>query len=346
MKKYLLLSTTLLYFACTQPKFNEIETPQNVYNLSTSADLLLNAHVNTIDSLYNWGKEGRFYGADSVEIYYKTFIQKDDEKGAIVISSGRTEAAIKYKEVIYDLYKNGYSVYINDHRGQGFSGRMAKNRYMGYVDHFQYYIDDLKYFYDNIVTQRKHEKYFLLAHSMGGAIGVTYLEQYPHDFRAAAFSSPMLGLSFPSCPVVKLIKDTVPEYALGGADYQESIESFEDNTLTGSKVRYERMLKVFDENPKAQLGGATYQWVVKSCIQFDSIFANISKIETPLVLFSGSKEKIVAPKAHNNFVYQLDSLNINATGYLVDGAKHEMLIETDKLRIEVMTKILDFYGKF
>jgi alpha-beta hydrolase superfamily lysophospholipase len=31
---------------------------------------------------------------------------------------------------------------------------------------------------------------------MGGAIGMTYLEQNPNDFNAAAFSSPMLGLTY------------------------------------------------------------------------------------------------------------------------------------------------------
>ena len=345
-KYYLHLLFSLVIISCGQPEFEKIEEVKNEYKFNTAANLLIDAHVKTIDSLYDSGVEGYFFGADSLKIYYKYFTQTEAEKGAIVISSGRTEAAIKYKEVIFDLYNHGYSVYIHDHRGQGFSGRMLPDSDMGYVDDFQFYINDLKQFYETIVYPRKRKNCFLLAHSMGGAIGVTYLEQFPDDFTAAAFTSPMLGLSFPSCPVVSLVKDTVPKYALGNSGYDEGLMGFKKNTLTSSKIRYERMNRVFDEFPKARLGGATYQWVIKSCVQFDSIFANIPRIKTPLILFSGSNEKIVDPKAHNNFVYQLDSLNIDATGFLVEGAKHEMLIETDEIRVEVLTKILDFYTKF
>ncbi len=74
-----------------------------------------------------------------------------------MISSGRTEAAIKYKELILDLYKNGYSVYIHDHRGQGQSGRMTEDPQMGYIENFQYYIDDMKYFHDAYVKPKDHE---------------------------------------------------------------------------------------------------------------------------------------------------------------------------------------------
>lgn len=340
------LLVALIFASCAQPKLENIGNTDNKYALSTEADLVDESHINSIDSLYDSGEEGNFLGADGLEIYHKSFVQDGPEQGAIVISSGRTEAAIKYKEVIYDLYNNGYSVYIHDHRGQGFSGRMLANTDMGYVDEFQFYIDDLKQFYDDVVHKSRHSKYFLLAHSMGGAIGATYLEQNPRDFTAAAFSSPMLGLVFPSCPVVSLVRDTEPKYVLGNSDYEEGLMSFEENTLTGSKLRYERMNQEFEDSPEARIGGATYQWVEESCNQFDVIFDNISKIETPLVLFSGGNEEIVDPKAHNAFVDQIVSLGVDAKGYLVDGAKHELLIESDDIRIEVMTTILDFYSEF
>ncbi|NOX19036.1 MAG: alpha/beta fold hydrolase, partial [Chlorobi bacterium] len=223
-----------------------------------------------------------------------------------VISSGRTEAAIKYKEVIYDLFNNGYSVYIHDHRGQGLSGRMLSDPEMGYVDDFQNYIDDMKYFYDNVVKKAEHRKIFLLAHSLGGAIGVTYLEQHPRDFTAAAFSSPMLGLPFPTCLVISILIGDEPEYAPQNGSYEENKEPFNENTLTMCKIRFDIMNKVFDENPKARLGGATYQWVDQSCEQFDYIFANLNKIETPLILFSAGDEEIVEPDAHAEFIEELN----------------------------------------
>ena len=178
---------------------------------------------------------------------------------------------------------------------------------------------------------------------MGGAIGVTFLEEYPNDFKAAAFSSPMLGLAPPSCSVVTLLTGDEPKYALGNTNYDDGLVSFKKNHLTGCEIRYNRMNQIFEDVPEARLGGATYQWVYKSCKQFDVIFDSISNIETPLVLFSAGNEKIVATSAHDHFIKKLNSIGKVAKAYTVEDAKHELLIEKDEIRIEVITKILDFY---
>ncbi|OYT13590.1 MAG: hypothetical protein B6I19_04330 [Bacteroidetes bacterium 4572_114] len=345
--KYLNTLLFVIFLAsCSQTPFPELGQTTNKYNLSTESLLADAGHVQSIDSLYNLGVDGYFTGADDVKIYYKYFLQDKPEKGAIVISDGRTEAAVKYKEVIFDLFNNGYSVYIHDHRGQGFSGRMVADADMGYIDEFRYYVDDLKYFYDNLITPHNHKNIFLLAHSMGGAIGVTFLEDYPGYFNAAAFSSPMLGFGFANCFMVGLLTGDKPKYAMGHTNYDDGIVSFDENTLTGSEVRYNRMNRVFEEGPEARLGGATYQWANKSCKQFDVISDNISKIETPLILFSAGDEEIVSASAHNDFIDELNSSGKDAKAYLVDGAKHELLIEKDEIRIAVLTKILDFYAVY
>ena len=346
VSSYLLITLiSILFVSCSHVQFQKLQPTDNKYGLSTEESLLNSQHVNKIDSLYNTGVDGYFKGANNVKIYYKYFVQDSLEKGAIVISDGRTEAVVKYKEVIYDLFNNGYSVYIHDHRGQGFSGRMLPDHDMGYVDEFQNYVNDMKYFYENFVKKTPHKNIYLLAHSMGGAIGVTYLEEHPNDFTAAAFSSPMLGLPFPTCLVIGILTGDEPEYGLGQKNYEEGLGTFDDNTLTGSKIRYERMNKIFDEFPKARLGGATYQWVYKSCNQFDEIFDDIDEIKTPLILFSAENDEIVSTSAHEDFIEELKEEGKEAEGFFVEDAKHELLIEKDECRIPVITKILDFYSK-
>ncbi|MCD4725506.1 MAG: alpha/beta fold hydrolase [Bacteroidales bacterium] len=345
--RFLSISLFVISLAsCSHTPFPKLEQIENKYNLSTEAFLMKPEHTHMIDSLYDLGVDGYFTGAGNVKIYYKYFIQDSVEKGAIVILAGRTEAAVKYKEVIFDLFNNGYSVYIHDHRGQGFSGRMLADTDMGYVDEFQYYVDDMKYFYDHFVLPHHHKNIFLLAHSMGGTIGVSFLEEYPDDFKAAAFSSPMLGFAFPNCLLIGFFTGDDPQYAMGHTNYDEGRVSFEENTLSGSEIRYERMKQIFEEFPEARLGGATYQWVYKSCKQFDIIFDNISNIETPLILFSAGDEEIVSSSAHNDFIEELNSLRKEVKAYLVVDAKHELLIEKDQFRIAVLTQILDFYAGY
>ncbi len=340
-----ILLMVIMLTSCSYFRFNKLEPVSNKYGLSTESSLENELHTNKIDSLYDSGADGYFDGANNVKIYYKYFLQDGKENGVIVISAGRTEAAIKYKEVIFDLFNNGYSVYIHDHRGQGLSGRMVEDHDMGYVDKFSYYIDDMKYFYDHFVVSHHHKNKYLLAHSMGGAIGVTYLEDHPHDFKAAAFSSPMLDLKFPDCGVVEFFKMDKPEYAQGQHNYEEGLTTFEENHLTTCKVRYGRMNRVFDEVPEARLGGASYKWLDESCKQFDVITDNIANIRTPLILFSAEDEEIVATSAHNQFITEMLEMGNVANAYSIEGARHELLIEKDVLRIEVITNILDFYNE-
>ena len=340
------LIVSFALISCTDSEFEHLQKSENIFHLTTEKDLANKSIVEKIDSLYASGVEGIFVGEKNIGIYYKYFLQnsRSSEKGAIVISSGRTEAAVKYKELIYDLYKNGYSIYIHDHRGQGLSDRMIPNRDMGFIDDFQNYVKDLKQFYNSIVKSNNHKRYYLLAHSMGGAIGMLYLEQNPNDFNAAAFSSPMLGLSFPTCLVIGFLTGDKPEYAMGHTDYENGIEAFAENTITNSEVRYNRMLKVFEKNPKARLGGASYEWVNKSCGAFDYIFENYKKVKTPLILFSGGEEMIVDPSAHNKFINMLNENGNNAKGYFVENAKHELFIARDEARTSVITTALEFFN--
>ncbi len=344
IEKYILIVIIITLFSC-KPNFKTLTKEENKFSLTTIQQLQDKTYSQRIEDFYESGKKGIFAGKAGIEIYYKIFEQKNTNK-TILISSGRTEAAIKYKEVIFDLFNNGYSVYIHDHRGQGLSDRMLDNREMGYIDTFQFYIDDMKYFYDNYLKLKNYKKTYLLAHSMGGLIGMTYLEQNPNDFDAAAFSSPMLGFKPPGCAIVKVMDGDKPKYALGEAEYKDNLTTFEGNILTGSEVRYYRMVEAFTNEPTAKLGGATYHWAHKSCQQFDYLFDNIDKLNTPFILFSAKNEQIVDPYAHQKFVAAAKKFNKDCIGYTVENAQHELLIEKDEQRIETINEFLKFYDKY
>lgn len=299
-----------------------------------------------IDSLYQHGPEGTFQGQEGIAIYYKVFLHEQANSPAIVISSGRTEAAIKYQELIFDLFNNGYSVYILDHRGQGQSGRILEDPELGYVADFQHYIDDMKLFFDSCIRANQHAKTFLLAHSMGGAIGMTYLQQFPEDFTAAAFSSPMLGLPIGLCTGAKLLEPDEPRYGLGEGPYDEDLDSFDGNSLTNSELRYGRMIAAYQAVPEARLGGASYQWVVKSCRQFDYMLEHIANLQTPFILFSAEEESIVSSTDHHAFVKAAHELGKAAQIHNIAEAKHELLIEQDPARTETMQRFLLFFERY
>lgn len=316
------------------------------YRLTTVAQLEEESYSRQIETFYEKGREGTFTGEAGVPIYYKIF-RHQGKSPAMMISSGRTEAAIKYKELIFDLFNNGYSVYIHDHRGQGLSGRMTEDPEMGYIDTFQFYINDMKSFYDGFVKEGDHEKIVLMAHSMGGAIGMTYLEQHPEDFEAAVFSSPMLGLDPPICAIAAVLNRQKPKYAPGKSGYDPEAEAlFEGNTLTGSEIRFQRAVEAYARDPEARLGGPSIQWVRRSCKQFGYLFEHIDQIETPFMLFSAENEQIVDPKSHTKFITRAKELGKTCELLHVENAQHELFIEKDPQRLEVLNSALRFLDNF
>lgn len=146
------------------PAFADMDNP---YGLIREAEFE-QRFVNDIEPYWKKnGTKGNFRADDGINISYMAF-EVENEKGAIVISSGRTESYIKYQELVYELTRQGYSVYLHDHRGQGYSDRLLKDDlHKGHVDEFNDYVNDLDTFVRKVVLLKSHKKMFLLAHSMG-----------------------------------------------------------------------------------------------------------------------------------------------------------------------------------
>ncbi|HSI61183.1 MAG TPA: alpha/beta fold hydrolase [Ideonella sp.] len=312
------------------------------------------------------GQAGDFIGQGGVRIAFRRFVQADRsaEKGAIVIVSGRTESLLKYKELVHDLWRGGYSVYIHDHRGQGLSEREAAVRdtpQKGYVGDFQHYVDDLRQFVGSEVAAGQHRRHYLLAHSMGGAVAALFLEERSPEaqrFQAAVLSSPMLeirgigglGAEAVSCRVARLqvAAGDASDYIVSGGGY--AAKSFEDNEYTHSLVRYKRLLAEVGGTPGIALGSPTHGWFAQACSASEKARTQAALVRTPVLVLVAGEDSIVHPDGPATFCRGLSG-DVRAKGcdgrgggpVTIPGARHELFIEQDAQRAQALQQVVQFF---
>lgn len=306
-----------------------------------------------------------FTGRGGLRLHGLRFRQSEPRsaRGAIVIVSGRTEAAIKYKEVIYDLWRNGYSVYIYDHRGQGFSERerntTAQQHEMGHVNRFDDYVDDLSAFMARSVLPDGHAKHYLIAHSMGGAIAARYLQSGVADLRrisAAVLMSPMLQIEglvagLPadviSCRLAWLQAKAgrSAQYRYRGSDYEA--EPFEKNEYTQSEVRYTRLVETFAKEPKARIGAQSWGWIDQACKSAELAREQAARARRPVMVIVAGEDTIVHNEGADKFCRQRKGCNGTADGkpLVVRAARHELMIERDPARGQALRAAMEFFDR-
>jgi lysophospholipase len=295
--------------------------------------------------------EGSFTAADGVIIHYAALRQAKVDR-AIVIVNGRVESYLKYQELAWDLWRQGYSLYLIDHRGQGLSERLLVNTDKGYVGEFDDYVRDLKQFHDQIIAPDQPTKLFLLAHSMGGAIAAHYMARWPTEITAAVLSSPMMGINLDRLPTwlvrgVAVSIDTVgrwwgePPYAPGQGDYQP--RGFDNNGLTHSASRYALFRQQYEQVPQLKLGGVTAHWLREAIMASQRAIEQAGPIRTPLLVLQASEDEVVDNAAQAAFC-------VNAPCYggqplRIEGAWHELFIEADAQRLPALNATLAFFAQ-
>ncbi|HEY7865355.1 MAG TPA: alpha/beta fold hydrolase [Psychromonas sp.] len=351
MKKASRLSLLLPFLFLLSSALTSAENhmANNPYGLTTEAELsdTFNSKINAF-----WEKNaisGSLQGIGNKRLH--TISIKTGSANAIVISQGRNESVLKYKELAFDLNRQGYDLYLIDHRGQGFSERLGGDRYRGHVVHFQDYVDDLNRYILSLDLANNYQHNYLLSHSMGGTISALYLEQYDHPFQASVLFSPMMSINLGSIPpvVAKLLTSSGAEvcswfseqacYVFGGEEYKR--KAFVGNDLTASKVRFNASQKTFSAFPETQLGDASMRWVAQSLSATAQAVDNADKIKIPILILQAGADKVVTAAGQNQFFKNLTQCKAKRFVTIPD-AKHEIYLEKDQFRLAALNATLKF----
>ena len=332
----------------------------------TYEEQLETSYVNNIHNFWQQGDFNHFFGKNNIRINYVYFthalINKtttDKNQRSLVIVPGRAESYIKYQELSFDFYQQGYDIFIIDHRGQGLSERMLTNPHKGYVENFEWYSDDLHYFIKNIVKPNTVKKPYLIAHSMGGLIAARYLQKHTNAIQAAVLSSPMIAINsgmFPNHLAEILIQESekfnqwlspTPWYFIGQSDFV--FLPFDQNPLTQSEIRYQRLIDLYKNNSEIQLGGVTLHWLTEAFKAKQTVLNHLTTLTTPTLILQTGADSVVDNQAQNEFCQRLHQLHPLScpTGkpITINNSYHELFFEQDHYREVALTHVIQWFNQ-
>lgn len=296
--------------------------------------------------VYKRMESGFFEREKGKKLYYE-HCRADEPKGVIVISHGFTESVRKFTESAYYMLQNGYDVWGLDHRGHGRSYRNNKNPYVVHVERFSDYVEDLRYLTENMVKPASGDlPIYLYCHSMGGCIGAWTIEAYPHLFKKAVLSSPMLGLSFGKIPVpVVYAAASLKGIGEKKKNALKTVESFPkepnfENSCDSSEVRYHYYFKKRLSDTALQTTDPSINWgkqSVRACARVTSLFWT-AKIKIPVLLIQAGNDTVVKNASQDLFASRVKNCEL----YRVPDMKHELYMTDSHVLIPYWEKIFSF----
>jgi lysophospholipase len=256
-------------------------------------------------------------------------------RGTVLLFPGRSEHAEKYGRVARDLAALGWSSAAIDWRGQGHSDRTPGIGDRGHVDDFGRYQLDVAALLATVRAARLPEPLHLLAHSMGGTIGLRALaEGLP--VASAAFSAPMWGIRMSAYlrPLAHGVSAVGRRAGLGRQEVpagpRESylaVTPFATNALTTCPDTYAWMVTHTERDPRLGLGRPTLQWLHAALADLRRL-RRLPPPTVPVLVGIAGEETIV----DNLAIHRLASSWPRARVETYDGARHELLMERPKTR--------------
>jgi lysophospholipase len=258
------------------------------------------------------------------------------KNGTIVLTNGYGESIDLYYETIKKFQKRGYEIWAMDWTGMGKSDRdNKKNPLIVKSDGISRHVDDLDHFVKNIVKYEEYKPLIISAHSLGGHVGLLYIQKHKDVFDGAILSAPMfdvyqLGLPKIFRPAIKMMFNIASSIGLkdipvpGGEKLENEISKKTRNITelgnTSLTLREEwRRIMGRDQ----EINRPTFGWIASAFKSCDKILDEefIKSIKTPVLIGSAGFENLVNNKAHE---YVARTMGSKARLVKMESAKHNL----------------------
>ena len=272
-------------------------------------------------------------------------------RGTVLLLNGRTEFIEKHLETVAALQSRGFAVLTMDWRGQGGSGRLLADPMRNHITSFQQHLADLDLLVRTYVPAEPRP--IMLAHSMGGHLGLRYLATRPGLFARAILTAPMIDMALPprlTRRTARLLAWTATAIPLLGASFGPGTprapspnRPFANNPLTTCPERFHADLAWLQSHPSLITGGATWSWLRAAADSIAAIhrpgFAEA--LDLPILMALAGDERLVSSKAAQTFAARLPEGRV----LHLPAARHEVLRETRENQALFWAAFDEFVGE-
>lgn len=255
--------------------------------------------------------ENGFEGQGGAEISYRAWSPAGSPRAAVVISHGAAEHSGRYEHVARALNGGGYAVWALDHRGHGRSGGPRMR-----FDSVDPLAADLRRMVAIAADAVPGRKPFLLAHSMGAAVGLHYACDHQDELSGLILTGALASVE--QRPAVQLAARAVARVSPGRGIFKVDPETVS---------RDPEVIAAYEEDPlnfHGPLPAATIVALQRVGLGFPQ---RLPALTIPLLIMHGADDRLTPP-AGSLLVNELAS-SPDKTLRLYEGLRHEILNEPE-----------------
>ncbi|MGN6278247.1 MAG: alpha/beta fold hydrolase [Sphingomonas sp.] len=268
------------------------------------------------------------------------------KRGSILFQGGRGDMIEKYLELVAEWQAAGWAVTSFDWRGQGGSGRYAKDARVGDIDTFDSYARDYRGFYADWAATAPSPR-IAIGHSMGGHLVLRALVEGAAKPDAAVLVAPMLGLHSPVGArgggrlAALMAKLGDPQRFAWKANEIPGAQSTRQALLTHDPDRYADEIWWREHDATLDMGPPSWRWVREA---FASTWAlnHDSRLKTmrlPTLMLVAEADKLVRARTALAVAAELPDCQVVT---FAGESAHEILREADPVRNRAIAAIESF----
>jgi alpha-beta hydrolase superfamily lysophospholipase len=260
-------------------------------------------------------RDGRLAGAGGLAIHWQSWTP-EQPPAVVVIAHGASEHAERYRHVADRLVADGYAVYAIEHRGHGRSeGRRAL------IDRLDRAVADLDALVQLAAAEHPGVPVFLIGHSMGGAIAISYALEHQDRLAGLILSGPVAALDTAPAPmrVLAAVLSTVtPRLPL-----------FEIDASLVS--RDPAVVEAYVNDPLVYHGKLPVRTVAELAKAVDAFPERVPSITVPTLILHGTDDHLAPPEGSAMLNERIGASD--KTFHRYEGLYHEIFNEPEQERV-------------